>query len=110
MGLLRRLRRLLLSDFGPPPSPDETDLPTFSGEKVVETIYSEGRERRLFVTQDDRGIYRVYVQWWDTSDWQAGYGARWAGGRSSGLSDSIEMAREMANETLRSTPLQLGDK
>ena len=92
---------MLLSDFGSPPSPNEAELPTFPGEKVLETIYSEGRERRVFVTQDERGIYRTYVQWWDTSDWRAGYGARWVNGRSGGLSDSIERAREMADEALR---------
>jgi len=37
---------------------------------------------------------------WDTSDWDAGYGARWNGWYGGGLSDSLERARELAREEL----------
>jgi hypothetical protein len=94
-------RRFFLSDFGPPPPPDVADQPSFPGQRVVETIYSDSKRERAFITVDDTGDYRIIVQRWDTSDWSAGYGARWWGDGSSSHTDSIERARELADEALR---------
>src|SRR3954465_14702194 len=70
------LRRFFLSDFGPPPPPDVAHLPLFTNQRIVETIYSDSKRERAIITVDDTGDYRIVVQWWDTSDWKAGHGAR----------------------------------
>jgi hypothetical protein len=79
-------RRFFLSDFGPPPPPDVTQLPSFSGQRIVEAVYSESKGERVFITLDENGAYRVYFQSWDTSDWKAGYGARWVAHRATAVS------------------------
>ena len=94
-------RRFFLSDFGPPPSPDVADMPSFSGQHIVETIYSDTKSERAIITVDDTGDYRVYVYWWDISDWKAGHGAFWYGDNIGSHSDTIERARELADEALR---------
>jgi hypothetical protein len=99
--MLGFFRRFFFSDFGPPPSPDVADKPSFPGQRIVETLYSESKLGRAFITVDGTSIYRIIVQCWDTSDWAAGYGARWCGDDSSSHTDSIERARELAGEALR---------
>lgn len=101
---MKFLKRILMPDYGLPPLPNETEVPQFDGEAVIELIYSDKRERRVFILQDKNRIFRSYVQWWDTSDWDAGYGAHWTGGYGSSLTDSLERARELANEQLRIAP------
>jgi hypothetical protein len=86
---------------GPPPSPDVAAVPSFPSQRIVETVYSDSKRERAFITVDDTGDYRIIVQSWDTSDWQAGHGARWCGQGSNSHTDSIERARELANEALR---------
>ena len=96
------IRRFFLSDFGPPPPPDVAQQPSFPGQRHVETIYSDSKDQRVFITVDETGDYRIYLQWWDTSDWKAGYGARWSCAHSGGShTDSLNRAREIANEALK---------
>lgn len=99
--MLKRLKQILFSDFGPAPQPDLSTVPKFSSEVVMETVYEEGSGKRAFILKDEKGIFHTYIEWWDTSDWDAGYGARWTGGYTGGLSDSLERAREIASEELR---------
>ena len=94
-------RRFFLSDFGPPPPPDVAQQTSFRRQRIVETIYSDSKHERVFITVDDTGDYRIIVQCWDTSDWSAGHGARWIGDGSRSHTDSIERARELADEALR---------
>jgi hypothetical protein len=94
------LRRVLLSDHGAPPQPNEAELPAFPNEAVMEVIYAKGRMKRAFNIRDGKGFYRIYLERWDTSDWEAGYGARWTGGYGGSLTDSLERARELAIEVL----------
>lgn len=91
-------KRFFLSDYGPPPAPDVAHQPSFVGQRVVETIYSESRNIRAIITADDIGIYRIYSEFWDTSDWKAGHGAFWSGGGTGSRTDSVERARELAHE------------
>src|SRR5688500_15728442 len=98
--MLRFLRRFFVRDFGPPPPPDETQQLSTSGKTVVETLYSPSRQQRAIITRDTTGIYRIHIQFWDTSDWSAGYGAFWAPGGSGGITDTIEIARNLAREHL----------
>lgn len=99
--MLKRLKQILFSDFGPAPLPDATIVPKFGGEVVIETVYEEGSGKRAFILKDEKGFLRTYVEWWDTSDWDEGYGARWIGGYGSSLTDNLERARELALEELR---------
>jgi hypothetical protein len=93
-------RRIFLSDFGPPPPPDVAHQPSFPGQRIVEMIYSDSKRERAIITVDESGDYRIRVQWWDTSDWKAGYGAFWYGHDIGSHTDSIERARKLADEAL----------
>jgi hypothetical protein len=95
-------RRFFLSDFGPPPLPDVAQLPSFPGQRIVETIYSDSQCERVFITLDETGDYRVFTQQWDTSDWSTGHGARWGTTHSHGShTDNLQRAHELAAEALR---------
>jgi hypothetical protein len=94
-------RRFILGDFGPPPPPDVAHQPSFPSQRIVETLYSDSKRERAIITVDNTGDYRIYVYWWDTSDWKAGHGAFWYGDNIGSHSDTIERARERANEALR---------
>ena len=94
-------RRFFLSDFGPPPPPDVAHQPSFPGQRIVETLYSDSKRERAVITVDDTGDYRIIIQWWDTSDWTAGHGAFWYGDESDSHTDSLQRARELADEAVR---------
>ena len=94
-------RRFVLGDFGPPPPPDVAHQPSFPGQRIVETLYSDSKRERAIITVDETGDYRIIAQWWDTSDWKAGHGAFWYGDNIGSHSDTIERARERASEVLR---------
>jgi hypothetical protein len=98
------LQRLFHRDFGPPPPPDLTLQPTISGQSIVELIYSDSKQQRAIITRDGSGIYRIHLQWWDTSDWKAWAEAFWAGGGSSSFTDKIETARTLARDALNELP------
>ena len=71
--MLKRLKQILFSDFGPAPQPDLSTVPKFSSEVVMETVYEEGSGKRAFILKDEKGIFHTYIEWWDTSDWDAGF-------------------------------------
>jgi hypothetical protein len=72
-------------------------LPAFEQQQIVDVIYSESRVRRALITKDASNFYRIYVQQWDTSEWDRGCGAFWTGAKSVGtLTDRIEVAQEFA--------------
>jgi hypothetical protein len=93
-------RRFFLGDYGPPPAPDITNPPLFSGETVVEILYSESKNERAIITGDNASIYRVYYQTWDDSDWDSGHAAFWNDRGPNGMTDSVEIARRLAREAL----------
>ena len=96
-------RRFFSGDKGSPPPPDVTDQPLCpSSQSIVEILYSDSKSKRAVITVDETGDYRIIAQWWDTSDWESGYGrALWYGDNIGSHSDTIERARERANEILR---------
>jgi len=98
------LHRFFCRDFGPAPAPDLADEPSIAGQTVIEKLYSDSKEQRAIITRDASGIFRIHTQFWDISDWKAGYGARWAGGGSSSFTDTIESARPLAREALAELP------
>ena len=99
--MLGFIRRIFVRDFGPPPPPDVAHQPSFSGQRIVETIYSESKRQRVFITVDDPGAYRIVVECWDTSDWKDWQKAFWSEDSSSSRTDSLQRARELADEALR---------
>jgi len=98
--MLSFLRRFFVRDFGPPPPPDEAHQPSIPGQSIVETFYSDSKQRRAIITRDTTGAYHIHIQFWDTSDWSAGYGAFWAGRGSGSITDTLEIARTLAHEQL----------
>ena len=94
-------RRLFSSDIGPPPQPDVAHKPSFPGQRIVETIYSDSKRERAFITTDESGHFRIIIQWWDTSDWNDWQKAFWCGQGCSSLTDSLQRARELVDEGLR---------
>ena len=58
---IRHWNRLFPSDFEPPPPPDVAQQPAFSGQRIVETVYSESKQGRVFITEDEAGIYQIMV-------------------------------------------------
>jgi hypothetical protein len=94
------LRRFFCRDFGPTPPPDLADRPSIPGQNIIDTLYSDSNQQRAIITRDTSGIYRIHVQFWDTSDWKAGYGARWSGVGSGSFTDTVEVARALAREEL----------
>ena len=95
------IRRLFFRDFGPPPSPDVTHQPSFSGQRIVEMIYSDSKGARAIITIDDTGLYRIIVQCWDTGDWREWQKAFWYGDGSSSHTDTLARAHQLAVEALR---------
>jgi hypothetical protein len=98
---IRHWNRLFPSDLGPPPPPDVAQQPAFPGQRIVETVYSESKQGRVFITEDESGIYRIMVQWWDTSDWKEWGQAFWSPAGSSSHTDNLQRARELADEALK---------
>jgi hypothetical protein len=99
--MLGILRRIFVRDFGPPPLPDVAHQPTFPDQRIVETLYSDSKQERAFITVDETRSFRIYVQWWDTSDWKYWQKAFWYGHGSGSHTDTIERARNLAAEALR---------
>jgi hypothetical protein len=95
------LRRFFLSDFGPPPRPDVAQQRAFRGQRLIETIYSDSKRERAFITVDEAGLYRIIVERWDTSDWKEWQQAFWRGCAIGSYTDTFERARDLAKEALR---------
>ena len=93
-------RRIVLSDYGPPPPPDVEQLPSFCDQRVVETVYSYSKKRRAVITVDETGDYRIHSQSWDISDWKRWGKAFWYGHNTGCHTDSLDRARELALEVL----------
>ena len=98
--MLDSIRRFFVRDFGPPPPPDVAHLPSFTDQRIVETIYSASKDRRAIITIDGTGDYRVHSEWWDTSDWKEWQKAFWYGHNTGSHTDSLERARELAHEEI----------
>ena len=98
------LRRFFFRDFGPPPPPDVAHQPSIPGQSILQTLYSDSKQHRVIITRDTSGTYRMHAQFWDTSDWKAGYGAFWCGRGSGSFTDSLDVARTLAREQLAASP------
>jgi hypothetical protein len=84
-----------------PPPPDSSHSPVFVSETVVEIIYSSNGTKRAVLTRDRENLFRVRLERWDTSDWEFVQSAYWGPvGGSSTITDTIESARVLGNESL----------
>jgi hypothetical protein len=105
----RRLTRLFAAWKGgsggrgpaPPPDPSQPIRIDGRGEKLVEVVTSASGHRRVGITRDGAGLYRLRVEAW-APDWDDLGVATWIQSDSEGsFADSLERARELAAECLR---------
>jgi len=88
---------------GTAPPPDLTQPVRIDGrgEKLVEVLTSASGDCRVGITRDGAGIYRLRVETW-APDWEHVGVATWLQRGSEGsFADSLERARELAAEHLR---------
>lgn len=86
---------------GAPPPPDLAQpVRTDSGkEKLVDVLTSEGGRHRVGITKA-AGLFRTYPESW-APDWETLGTATWlSNGHLGGFADSLERAREQAQEAL----------
>jgi hypothetical protein len=70
------------------------------GEKVVEVLTSATGDRRVGITRDSSGLYRLRVETW-APDWEHLGVATWLqSGHEGSVTDSLERARSLAAEAL----------
>ena len=84
----------------PAPPPDKAYVRQFDGQTVVEVLYSPSDCERAIITRDELGVYRIRIEFWDTSDWERVGEAFWWHRFSGSLTDSFETAQQLAREYL----------
>ena len=83
-----------------PPPPDYAHRPSYSDQRVVDVLYSATGEQRAVLTQDGEGLFRVHIEWWDTSEWAYVRLAQWVEQGRSSFADSIDRARLLGKDAL----------
>ena len=105
---MSRLKRLYKAwrgsghDSSPAPPPDYAQPVRIdgAGEKLVEVLPSASGHRRVAITREGPGIFRLRVETW-APDWEALSVATWVQSTHEGsITDSLESARELAAEIL----------
>ena len=104
---MSRLKRLYKAWRGgghassaPPPDHGQPVRIDRAGEKLVEVLPSPSGHRRVAITRDGPGIYRLRVEAW-APDWEALGVATWVQSAHEGsFADSLEQARAFAEEIL----------
>jgi hypothetical protein len=111
---MKRLSRLFSAWKGgsgrrgapPPPDPSQPMRVDARGEKLVDVLTSASGDRRVGITRDGAGLYRLRVETW-APDWDAMGIATWFQASDDGaFTDSLEKARSLAAERLRSADLE----
>jgi hypothetical protein len=88
------------SDAPPPPDLSQPIRVDLRGEKIVEVLTSATGHRRVGITRDGSGIYRLRVETW-APDWEHMGIATWfQSGHEGSFTDSLERARSLAAEAL----------
>lgn len=85
----------------PHPPPDISRNPSTGGYTLVEVIYAHANRVRGIVTVDERGVYRVRTELWDTSDWDVGGSPFWSHVFGPAFTDTLERAREISEAEIR---------
>jgi hypothetical protein len=84
----------------PPPDPSQPIRVDRRGEKVVEVMTSPSGDRRVGITRESSGLYRLRVETW-APDWEHMGVATWFQSGDEGLfAEDLERARSLAAETL----------
>jgi hypothetical protein len=98
---LGRVARLLASVGRPAavPPPNKVALLDDPAQRVLEVRYSHDDTRRVIITQDGSGIFRVHEHLWDASDWDVGGTPYWAYHHTA-HTDTLQKARTLADEAL----------
>jgi hypothetical protein len=108
---MKRLTRLFKAWKGgsgrsgapPPPDLSQPIRVDIRGEKIVEVLTSATGDRRVGITRDASGIYRLRVETW-APDWEHMGVATWfQSGHEGSFTDSLERARSLAAEALGAT-------
>ena len=87
----------------PPPDSSQPVRVDRAGEKLLEVLTSASGDRRVGITRDGPGIYRLRVETW-APDWDTLGVATWIQGELEGaLAESLEQARALAAEILGET-------
>jgi hypothetical protein len=84
------------------PAPDLNQRPHFGRNlTIVEVSYADDNWARVSITRDERGIYRIYSERWEISDFAETGQAYWNTlGHSDSLTDDLSIAQAMAAESL----------
>ena len=105
---MKRLTRLFKAWKGssgrsaapPPPDLSQPIRVDLRGEKIVEVLTSSTGDRRVGITRDASGIYRLRVETW-APDWEHLGIATWIqSSQEVTYADSLERARSLAREAL----------
>jgi len=83
------------------PPPDISRSPRIAGQTVVEVIYGHANRVRGIITIDERGVYRVRTEVWDTGDWDVAGAAFWSHMSGASFTDTLESAREICHDGIR---------
>jgi hypothetical protein len=83
-----------------PPPPDFSNHPSFANQDIKEFIYSDSQQERVIITSAGLGSFRIYFQWWDTSEWATAHRAFWHGPAMSGYSATLRGAHRIAGAAL----------
>ncbi len=78
---------------------------SYISEKVIKIVFSRTNERRVVITQDRNGQYRVRAEYWCLSDFEYIGEEYWAqDDRFTTITDTIETAQKLAKEALYEPP------
>jgi hypothetical protein len=84
-----------------PPPPDTTVPFRHTSQEAVETVYSRSQKYRVVLARDERGLFRIHSERWDTDDWDVGGSPHWCPhNRGVSITDTLENARKLAGEKL----------
>ena len=58
-------------------------------------MYSVNGDQRAIIAVDEQRVFRVFVEWWDTSDWDYARVAQWSPLGLVSMTDTLENARAL---------------
>lgn len=83
------------------PPPDKTRPISFRGSPLEDVLYSSQDDRRALIVRDGAGSCRVFLQYWDISDWDIVHTANWQEmDQRAVFVDDLDRARSIAYEYL----------
>jgi hypothetical protein len=107
-GWVRRVLGSLWPPAPPAPPPDPSCPAAYPGETVVETILATDQAHRVAISRDARGLFRVHLEQWDTSDWDVVGQVYWTECAGNTITDTLPSARRLAEDALQ--PFQRGEE